>query len=106
MYWHVVKRNLTLAYRLTLLILVFALKPETADAEMNVRWNAIQNPYVKEVLFDFYSNKHFLGINRLITVRSFYNLDDEQVDVDSLLGALYLAYGMQVNVVLDNQTCN
>ena len=54
----------------------------------------MQNPHLREALDDLYQGNYFIGINRLITLKAYDNLDGEQDKADILLGAFYLAYRM------------
>lgn len=73
---------------------LLCLIPLNANAELDLDWNIAQNPRIKEAVFDLHQGNYFTGINRLIALRSFANLGEEEEITELLLGTLYLEYGM------------
>lgn len=65
-----------------------------AHADLDVDWTQIQNPRIKEAVLDLHQGNYFIGINRLIALRSYADLGQEEELTELLLGTLYLSYGM------------
>ncbi len=65
-----------------------------AHAELDIDWTQIQNPRIKEAVLDLHQGNYFIGINRLIALRSYADLGQEEELTELLLGTLYLSYGM------------
>jgi len=78
----------------TLFFLASCLSSTNALASLEIDWRLIQNPRIKEAVFDLHQGNYFTGINRLISLRSYGNLNEEEELTELLLGTFYLAYGM------------
>jgi len=65
-----------------------------AHADLDMDWTIIKNPRIKEAVLDLHQGNYFVGINRLIALRSYADLGEEEELTELLLGTLYLAYGM------------
>lgn len=82
-------------------ILIFSNVP--AD-DMNLEWGKIEDPRIREALFDLYSQDYFSGIVRMLSNRNYIEQGQEKTVADLLLATLYLAYGMpdnSRNIMLD-----
>ena len=84
----------TLCSALTLILCINILVISPVKAELDVDWTIVQNPRIKEAVFFLHQENYFDGINRLIALRSFTDLNEETEISELLLGTLYLAYGM------------
>jgi len=78
----------------TLFFLASYLSSTNALASLEIDWRVVQNPRIKEAIFDLHQGNYFTGINRLISLRSYGNLNEEEELTELLLGTFYLAYGM------------
>lgn len=65
-----------------------------AKSELDIDWTIAENPRIKEAIFSLHQGNYFEGINLLISLRSFSDLNEEADLSELLLGTLYLAYGM------------
>lgn len=65
-----------------------------AGAELILDWGQINDPRIREPLFELYDESYFSGIIRLSVNRNFTELGDEQTLADLVLAALYMGYGM------------
>ena len=90
---HVLKFKNTL-YTIGLTFLISCITSTNAQASLDIDWRVVQNPRIKEAVFDLYQGNYFIGINRLIALRSYGNLEEEEDLAELLLGTFYLAYGM------------
>jgi len=75
-------------------LLPAALVSKDVKAGLDIDWTVVQNPRLKEAVFDLHQGDYFTGINRLITLRAYGDLEEEEELTELLLGTLYLAYGM------------
>lgn len=66
----------------------------TASAGVDIEWGDVQDPRLREAIYDLSQEDYFAGIVRLVTNRNYVNLGPERDTVDLLLSALYLGYGM------------
>ena len=48
------------------------------SAELDVDWGIIEDPRIREALFDLYEDNFFSGIIRLVTNRTYSDLAGEQ----------------------------
>ena len=78
---------------LTLLSLTCTLT-RPALAGMDIAWGDVQDPRLREAIFDLEQEDYFAGIVRLVTNRNFIDAGADKDNVSLLLVALYLGYGM------------
>ncbi len=90
---YVLKLRNTL-YAIGLILLATCITPINAQAGLDIDWRVVQDPRIKEAVFDLHQGNYFTGINRLIALRSYGNLEEEAELAELLLGTFYLAYGM------------
>jgi len=65
-----------------------------AFAGMDIAWGDVQDPRLREAIFDLEEEDYFSGIVRLVTNRNFIDAGADKDNVSLLLVALYLGYGM------------
>jgi tetratricopeptide (TPR) repeat protein len=65
-----------------------------AGAAIEIDWGSVEDPRLREAIYDLNQEDYFAGIVRLVTNRNYVNLGPERDTVDLLLAALYLGYGM------------
>ena len=79
---------------LTALLLLCALT-RPALARMDIVWGDVQDPRLREAIFDLEKEDYFDGLGRLVTNRNFVDVSGvDKNNVNLLLAALYLAYRM------------
>lgn len=61
---------------------------------LDIVWGDIQDPRLREAIFDLEEEDYFAGIVRLVTNRNFIDVGADKDNVSLLLVALYLGYGM------------
>ncbi len=76
------------------LALLFAALSAPSRAAIEIEWGNVDDPRLREAIYDLNQEDYFAGIVRLVTNRNFVNLGPERDTVDLLLAALYLGYGM------------
>lgn len=77
-----------------LLLSVTLAMPVAAHAEMDLEWGKIEDPRIREALFDLYDQSYFSGIVRLLANRNQIEQGEEKTISDLVLASLYLAYGI------------
>lgn len=65
-----------------------------AAAELVLDWGQIQDPRIREPLFDLYDESYFSGIVRLTANQNYADLGKEKDVASLVLAALYMGYGM------------
>ncbi|MBI3776063.1 MAG: tetratricopeptide repeat protein, partial [Gammaproteobacteria bacterium] len=78
---------------LGLLLLAITLSRPTF-AGMDIAWGDVQDPRLREAIYDLEEEDYFEGIVRLVTNRNFIDANADKDNVNLLLVALYLGYGM------------
>lgn len=81
-----------LAIALSMLLLCCMTRPVMAG--MDIVWGDVQDPRLREAIFDLEEEDYFAGIVRLVTNRNFIDAGVDKDNVNLLLVALYLGYGM------------
>ncbi len=89
-------RNFTRRLRaLTLALTGFATcHAAGAAGDLELEWGHVDDPRIRETLFDLYDQSYFTGIVRLVSSRNLIDLGKEKDVGNLLLSALYLAYGI------------
>lgn len=65
-----------------------------AHAAMDIAWGDVQDPRLREAIFDLNDEEYYNGIIRLVTNRNLIGATQDKETVNLLLSALYLGYGM------------
>lgn len=82
--------RLSVAFSVLLLMCTFTRSASALD----IVWGDIQDPRLREAIFDLEEEDYFAGIVRLVTNRNFIDVGADKDNVSLLLVALYLGYGM------------
>ena len=86
--------TIRLSVVLTLLFITTCTLIRPAVAGMDIVWGDVQDPRLREAIFDLEEEDYFAGIVRLVTNRNFIDAGADKDNVNLLLVALYLGYGM------------
>ncbi|MGD8595167.1 MAG: tetratricopeptide repeat protein [Gammaproteobacteria bacterium] len=69
------------------------LLPLQLQAEVFINWQGLEDPYVRDALFDSYQGQHFSAITRLLSAQKSARIKGNPERASLVLGGLYLAYG-------------
>jgi tetratricopeptide (TPR) repeat protein len=67
--------------------------PLQLQAEVFINWQGLEDPYVRDALFDSYQGQHFSAITRLLSAQKSGRIKGNPERASLVLGGLYLAYG-------------
>ena len=79
--------------QLLIWLLSAAMWPFVAHGELNIEWQGLQDPLVRESLFYSYQGEHFTAITRLQSAQKSGRIKGDPERASLVLGGLYLAYG-------------
>lgn len=65
----------------------------SASAQVSINWNNLEDPAVKDALFNSYQGRHFSAITRLQSAQKTGRIVKHHERAGLVLGGLYLAYG-------------
>ena len=77
-----------------LVILIFLNSHPAQSADAPIEFRNLQNPYIKEALFELYQEKYSSAIGILLSERWRKQFGNEQSKAELLLAYLYTSYGM------------
>ncbi len=78
--------------------LAFTLTASAARADdLAMDWGALENPYLREVQFDFSQHRYFSAIGHLLSERMRGTFKQEKLKSELMLAYAYLAFGMHVD---------
>ena len=69
------------------------LLPLQLQAEVFINWQGLEDPYIRDALFDSYQGQHFSAITRLLSAQKSARIKGNPERASLVLGGLYLAYG-------------
>ncbi len=87
-------RRLTIGHTIAFSLLLLACTLTRPVSGMEIVWGDVQDPRLREAIFDLEEEDYFAGIVRLVTNRNFIDVGADKDNVSLLLVALYLGYGM------------
>ncbi|KPJ90867.1 MAG: hypothetical protein AMJ53_12785, partial [Gammaproteobacteria bacterium SG8_11] len=85
-------RSVLTLWRITGLIAVVLL-PLQLHADVYINWQGLEDPSVRDALFDSYQGQHFQAITRLQSAQKSGRIKGNPERASLVLGGLYLAYG-------------
>ncbi len=89
------ERHFKIRFSMMLILLFLACSlTRPAMARMDIAWGDVQDPRLREAIFDMEQGDYFPGIVRLVTNRNFIDAGVDKDNVSLLLVALYLGYDM------------
>ena len=81
-------------YRWRSLILVGVLLfPMQSSADILINWQGLEDPFVRDALFESFKGQHFAAITRLQSAQKTGRIHGDPERANLVLGGLYLAYG-------------
>ena len=85
-------RSVVIRWRVIGLISALIL-PLPLSAEVLINWQGLEDPAVRDALFDSYQGQHFSAITRLQSAQKSGRIKGNPERANLVLGGLYLAYG-------------
>lgn len=65
--------------------------------DVDIDWGKVENPYLREVLFDFAQHRYFSALGHLLAERRRGTFKDEKARSEIMLAYAYLAYGLNAD---------
>ncbi|WP_455211609.1 tetratricopeptide repeat protein [Kaarinaea lacus] len=79
--------------RLLIGLIAVVLLPLQSQAQVFINWQGLEDPSVRDALFDSYQGQHFSAITRLQSAQKSGRIKGDPERASLVLGGLYLAYG-------------